>query len=98
MRYKKTESTNILANFPSGGSITVDVYKLSDNSLVVTSGVMNQVATTGIYSYSFSQSITGEKEEYLWIATDTLSSKIGKVVLGGYVDTILKTSDFIALS
>jgi len=98
MRYKKTETTNVLANFPSGGTITVDVYQLSDDSQVVTTGIMSQVGTTGIYKYSFSQVVATDKEEYLWIATDSNSTKTGKIVLGGYVDTSLTTSDFIALS
>jgi len=87
MRYAKTETTNILVNYPSGGSITIDVYRLSDNVQVVTAAAMSSISTTGIYKYTLNQTVAS-KEEYLWISTDGTLTRSGKVVISGYMDDI----------
>lgn len=87
MRYSKSESTNILALFGNGDAVTIDIYRLSDNAKIVDGATCLEVESTGVFSYDFSQTVT-QKEEYLWIMTNGEYSKYGKIVLGGYMDTI----------
>jgi len=85
MRYSKEESTYILGVFNSGDTVTIDIYRLSDNTKVVDGASCSEVAGTGIFKYLFSQSVT-QKEEYLWIMSNGSYLKCGKIVLGGYMD------------
>jgi len=87
MRYSKEESTYILGVFNSGDSVTITIYRLSDNTKVVDGATCSEIGTTGIFKYLFSQTIT-QKEEYLWIMSNGSYSKYGKIVLGGWMDTI----------
>ncbi|MCD6149098.1 hypothetical protein J7J18_07030 [bacterium] len=85
MRYAKSESTNILALFNSGDTVTINVYRLSDNTKVVDGASCSEVAETGIFKYLFSQTIS-QKEEYLWVMNNGEYSKYGKIVLSGWMD------------
>lgn len=87
MRYSKEENTHILAVFNSGDTVVIDVYKLSDDTKVVNSAACSEIGTTGIFKYEFDQTIT-QKEEYLWIMTNGQYNKYGKIVLGGWMDSI----------
>jgi len=49
-------TTWILAAFDNSGlTVTINVYDLSDDTLIVTSGSMSEISTTGTYKYSFSE-------------------------------------------
>jgi uncharacterized membrane protein YpjA len=99
MRYTSTEQTFILANFPVPSSplaVTIDVYKLSNDTKVVDGVAMVEVGSTGIWKYELNQ-VIASKEEFLWIATNTFFTKTGKIVMGGYTDAILKDTTFLAL-
>ena len=85
MRYQKNESTYILGNFSSGDTVTIDVYKLSDGSQVVNGSSCTEIGTTGVFKYSFSQTVTS-KTEYLWIMSNGSFDQRGKIVLGGWMD------------
>ena len=87
MRYAKSESTYILGTFNTGDTVTIDVYRLSDNVKVVDGVSCSEVAGTGIFKYLFSQTIS-QKEEYLWIMSNGEYSKCGKIVLGGWMDGV----------
>lgn len=87
MRYASEETTHILAVFGSGASVTISIYRLSDDSKVVDNASCSEVDSTGVFKYSFSYS-TDEKEEFLWIMTDGVESKYGKIVVGGYTGEI----------
>ena len=87
MRYSKNEATYILANFESGDTVTIDIYKLSDNSQVVSSGSCSEIGSTGVFKYLFSQTVS-QKEEYLWIASNGSYNQMGKIVLGGWMDNV----------
>jgi|GEM_PF-5023072 len=87
MRYSKEEQTYILGVFNSGDTVTIDIYRLSDNTKVVDSANCTEIGTTGVFKYLFSQTVT-QKEEYLWIMSNGNYSKYGKIVLGGYIDDI----------
>ena len=86
MRYSKAESTYILGVFNSGDTVTIDIYRLSDDTKVVDGESCTEVGTTGVFKYNFSQIIT-KKEEYLWIMTNGSYNKYGKIVLSGWIDT-----------
>lgn len=87
MRYSKEENTYILAVFNPGDTVTIDVYRLSDDTKVIDSKPCSEVGTTGVFKYEFSQIVT-QKEEYLWIMSNGEYSKCGKIILGGYMDSI----------
>ncbi|RLC20218.1 MAG: hypothetical protein DRI57_05290 [Deltaproteobacteria bacterium] len=90
MRYAQSETTNILGVFNSGDSVTIDIYRLSDNSKVVDAAPCTEIGTTGVFKYEFSQAVS-QKEEFLWIMSNGEYSKYGKVILGGYMDDIKAT-------
>lgn len=87
MRYRKDESTNILGNFNNGDTVTIDIYKLSDNTKIVDDEDCSEIGALGVFKYNFSQTIT-EKTEYLWIMKATNSNQMGKIILGGWVDDV----------
>lgn len=92
MRYSKEESTYILAVFNSGDTVTIDIYRLSDNTKVVEGASCSEIGSTGIFKYEFSQVIT-QKEEFLWIMSNGSYSKYGKIVLGGWMDDVKVKTD-----
>jgi len=92
MRYAKSESTYILGIFNTGDTVTIDVYRLSDNAKVVDGASCSEVAGTGVFKYSFSQTVS-QKEEYLWIMSNGEYSKYGKIVLGGWMDAVNENID-----
>jgi len=92
MRYAKNESTYILGVFDSGDTVTITIYRLSDDTKVVDGETCTEIGTTGVFKYLFTQTVT-QKEEYLWIMTNGTYSKYGKIVLGGYLDKIVDNLD-----
>ena len=92
MRYLKTESTYILGNFTTGDTVTITIYRLSDDTKVVDAATCSEIGTTGRFKYLFSQSVT-TKTEYLWIMTNGTEEQQGKVILGGYPDDIKAQTD-----
>jgi len=91
MRYLKTESTYILGNFSHGDSVTITIYRLSDD-VKVDAATCSEIGTTGRFKYLFSQSVT-TKTEYLWIMTNGIEEQQGKIILGGYPDDIKAQTD-----
>ena len=87
MRYSKNESTYILAEFTSGNTVTIDIYRLSDDTKVVDGASMSEISSTGIFKYLFNIEVT-EKTEFLLMANNGATSKNGQLVIGGYPDTI----------
>jgi len=94
MRYLEGETTYILSNFTTGDTVTITVYKLSDNSVVINAAGCSEIGATGRFKYSFSQSIS-TKTEYLWVATNSIEEQQGKIILGGYPDSIKDKTDYI---
>lgn len=91
MRYKLSENTYILGRFPSGSTVTITLYDLSDNSIVsLSSNACQEVGTTGIFKWTTANiaSQPTTKKEYLWVMSDGVVSSSGKIVLGGYPDNI----------
>ena len=92
MRYLEDESTYILSNFTTGDTVTITIYKLSDNSKVIDAAACSEISTTGRFKYSFSQAVA-TKTEYLWIMTNSIEEQQGKIILGGYPDGIKDQTD-----
>lgn len=93
MRYSKDENTYILAEFTSGDTVKIDVYRLSDNNKVVDGASTSEVSSTGTFKYLFNIVVT-EKTEFLLIMNNGTTDKKGKLILGGYPDDL---SDKIVL-
>lgn len=85
MRYWNDESTYILSSFDTWLDITIDIYYLLDNSLVIDDIACSEIWTTGIYKYSFSNSST-VKKEFLWIMKSSLDNHSWKIVLWGIIE------------
>ena len=71
----------LLAEFGTGDTVTVDIYRLIDDVLVVDDGSMTEIGATGRFKYAFSQDIT-ERTEYLYIADNGTTEQQGKIILG----------------
>jgi len=101
VRIAQNETTNILTTFPSVSAVTIDVYKLTDDSLVVDNQSMTEVANSGTYKYLVNETVAN-KTEYLWIASDGTSKRKGKLVVSGYMDDKtgfeLKTTEHTAIA
>ena len=87
MRYLMKETTYILSNFNTGDTVTIDIYRLSDNSLIVDTATCSEIDSTGRFSYLFGASII-KKTEYLYIVTNGTGEQQGKLVFGGYPDNV----------
>jgi len=89
MRYLSTEVPKLIGKFTHGDTVTIDIYKLSDNSKVVSASVCTELASTGYYYYESALAPTGF-EMYLWIMTngDTSKDVYGELDLNGYPKTI----------
>lgn len=94
MRFGKDENTYILAEFTSGDSVTIDIYRLSDDDKVLSANV-SEVSSTGTFKYLFNIVVT-EKTEFLLIMSNGIIDKRGKLVLGGYPDDIENSIGLLA--
>lgn len=85
MRYIISEQPYILGKFPTGATVTIALYKLSDSSSVaLTSNSCSEISTVGVYKWKTNQITTQPTTltEYLWVMTDGTSSQYGKLFLG----------------
>jgi hypothetical protein len=87
MRYSKNENTYILAEFTSGDTVTIDIYRLGDDTKVVDGASMSEISSMGIFKYLFDTEVA-EKTEFLLMVSNGVTSKNGQLVIGGYPDTI----------
>jgi hypothetical protein len=91
MRYKIDEQPTILGKFNTGDTVTITLYDLSDESSeTLTSNACNELGSTGVFYWSTSNITTQPTAfiEYCWVMTNGTTSQYGKIVLGGYPDTI----------
>ncbi|RLG44994.1 MAG: hypothetical protein DRN81_03155 [Thermoproteota archaeon] len=75
-----TDELYLLADFATGNTVTVNIYRLSDDALVVSAASMSEIASTGTFKYAFSQTIS-TKMEYLYIASNGSTVQQGKIIL-----------------
>lgn len=91
MRYSTTETTNIVSRFPTGSTVTIDLYDLSDGSAVgLDDDSCTEIGATG-YFYWNTDNITtypNVRTEYLWVTTDTHTESAGKIIIGGWPDYV----------
>ena len=80
-------SIYVLSDFNTGDTVTINIYRLSDDIQVVTTGNMSEIGTTGSFKYFFNQIIT-TRQEYLYIASNGTTDQRGKIVLGSEIDII----------
>lgn len=63
----------------SGLTCTINIYKVSDGTQVVTSGVMTEIGSTGEYYYAYSPTLT---DSYLGIMNSAEKPSEKRVILG----------------
>jgi hypothetical protein len=71
MRFSKDENTYILAEFTSGDTVTIDIYRLSDDVKVIDGANVSEISSTGTFKYLFDIIVT-EKTEFLLIMNNGL--------------------------
>ena len=101
MRHTIAENINVLGKFNTGDTVTLSLYLISDESVVtLTSNSCNEIASTGVFKWNSSNIATAPTvfSEYLWIMTNSTSSQYGKIVLGGYPDSIKAKTDNLPAS
>jgi hypothetical protein len=92
MRYLENENPYIICRFTTGDTATIDIYDLSDDSKDVDGASMSEIGLTGYFKYLFNPDIAVLKE-YLYIADNSIEEHSGKIILGGYPDTILENTN-----
>ncbi|MCW7076381.1 MAG: hypothetical protein OCU18_03705 [Candidatus Syntrophoarchaeum sp.] len=96
MRYLEEENPFIWVRFATTDSVTITIYKAIDNSVVVDAAAMSELLSTGYFKYQFSPSPAPvELTEYFYIATNGIEEHAGKIILGGYPDSIKNETDKI---
>lgn len=87
MRISKNEDTYILSKFATSDTVTITVYDLFDDSVLVNASSMSEIGTTGVFKYLFNP-VVSAKKEYLAISDNGTSQNIEKLVFSGYVDDL----------
>ncbi|MDH7596874.1 MAG: hypothetical protein QHG98_03900 [Methanothrix sp.] len=98
MRYAYDETAYIVVEFETSESVSISVYDLSDDSLVVEDDSMTEIGSTGLYKYEFDPELEtpGELKQYLYIASNGTSTKHGVLVFGGYPDQLSEIASAIS--
>lgn len=87
MRYGLEESTYLIAAFGNGDTVTIDMWRLSDDTQVVSGATCLEIGSTGVFKYSFSAS---DANEYYWKMSNGDYDIHGKIVFGGNTDYMIK--------
>jgi hypothetical protein len=69
----------MVGKYPTGASVTIDIYDLSDNSLAVDGAAVTEIGGTGYFKYNYSALIDPTKE-FLYVMTDGTTEVSGKLV------------------
>lgn len=77
----------LLADFSTGETVTIDIYRLADNALVIDGASMSEISTTGTFKYAFSQ-IVSTRMEYFYIANNGTTDQQGKAILNSAIPFI----------
>lgn len=83
MRYLESENPYIWSRFTTGDTVTITIYKASDDSVIVNAAAMSELASTGYFKYQFNPS-PSSLTEYFYITTNGIEEHAGKIILGGY--------------
>jgi hypothetical protein len=68
----------MLGKFPTGSDVTIIIYDLSNNNVIVNNEPVNEILATGYFKYLL-EGIT-EPKEFLYIMTDGLTNQSGKLI------------------
>lgn len=96
MRYLTTENPYLIGRFETGVSSTVSIYDLSDDSVVVDGAAMSEIGSTGYFKYKFDSSPT-VITEYLYVMSTATYEHAGKIILGGYPDSLIEYTNNVYL-
>lgn len=98
MRHTIAENINILGKFDTGDTVTISLYDLSDNSSEpLSNNECVPIGSTGVFKWNSSniQTAPAGFVEFLWIMDNGTYKQYGKIVLGGYPDSLLTDITFI---
>jgi len=87
----KGETVWLVGELPSGGTVTITIYDLSNGSTVpLTSNVCSEIGITGLYRWDSSNITTQPTifKQYLYVMSDGINRFVGKFVLGGFTDEV----------
>jgi len=87
----KGETVLLVGELPTGGTVTITIYDLSDGSSVaLTSNTCSEIGVTGLYRWDSSNITTQPTtfKQYLYVMSDGTNRFVGKFVLGGFADEI----------
>ena len=85
----------LLADFTTGDTVTINIYRLVDDTLVVSAASMAEIGSTGTFKYAFSQ-VIATRMEYFFIASNGTTEKLGKAILNSmvpFIDGIWENTD-----
>lgn len=82
--FSPSGDTYLLADFGTGDTVTIDIYRIVDSLLVINGASMIEIGSTGRFKYVFSQDII-DRTEYLYITENGVTEQQGKVVLGAAI-------------
>jgi len=96
MRYKTSETTNILGDLPTGATVTVKIIDIvNDTELTLTSNSCVELQNApGTYKFD-TINIENPSKEMLYIMSDGSKSFKGKFIMGGYIDKVSTKNDVI---
>lgn len=92
MRYKLNEDVTLIGSLPSSSTVTVRLVNMDNDTLVAltTDVCVESVVVPGVYRWNTSN-ISTPLEGYIncyYEMTDGINIVSGKLVYGGYVDTL----------
>jgi len=97
MRYVLTENPYLWVRFNTGDSPTITIYDASDDSVIINAAAMSELGATGFFKYQFNPTATA-LTEYFYIAETTTEEQGGKIILGGYPNTIIEDTNDLQLN
>lgn len=89
--FSEIDSTCLFGSFSTGSTVTISLYDISDDSSIeLSSSSCSEIGTTGVFKFALSNITTKPTtyKQYLYVMTDSLSSKIDVFEIGGWVQGI----------
>lgn len=74
-----TKFTTMVGKFPTGSIVTITIYDLFDDSVIVNGANSSEINTTGLFKYELT-GITIPNKEFAFTMTDGITEQFGKVV------------------
>jgi len=99
MRYTINEDPIVMAQFTTSDTVTASLYNVSTgNSVSLSATTCDEIASTGVFTWDSDNIATTPTEytQYLWLMSNGTTIKKGKLVVGGYPDSIDTIDDNIS--